>query len=183
MRRAAFLDRDGTIIIDSGFLRDPDAVELLPGAAAAIASLRAADFLVVVVTNQSGIARDLISWDEYQAVANELDTLLAEAGTRIDATYVCPHYPPLTGPCACRKPALGHYRAAAERFGIDLSRSLFVGDRLTDVEPARPLGGRGILVETGVGGEHREAAGSRGIEIVPDLAAAVRHYLSDQSRP
>src|SRR5690606_5693266 len=82
MKRAAFLDRDGTIIIDSGFLRDPDAVELLPGAAAAIASLRAADLLVVVVTNQSGIARDLISWDEYQAVANELDTLLAEAGTR-----------------------------------------------------------------------------------------------------
>jgi D-glycero-D-manno-heptose 1,7-bisphosphate phosphatase len=180
-RPAAFLDRDGTIVTDTGFLRDPDTVALIPGAAAAIARLRAAGLPVVVVTNQSGIARDVVTWDEYHAVAAEIDTLLAEAGTAIDATYVCPHHPDVTGPCECRKPGPAHYLAAAARLDLDLAASLFVGDRLSDVEPALRFGGTGILVETGLGAGQVAAIRGRGLRSAPDLAAAVEWFLA--SRP
>lgn len=146
-RRAVFLDRDGTIIEDSGFIRDPAAVRLLPGAAAAIRALRQAGYLAVVVTNQSGIARGILTEPDYHRVAERMEALLAAEGTEVDATYMCPHYPPLSGPCECRKPGTLHYRQAAERFGLDLANCWWIGDRVTDVEPAATLGGKGILLE------------------------------------
>lgn len=172
-RPAAFLDRDGTITSDTGFVRDPASVVLLDGAAAAIARLRTAGFAVVVVTNQSGIARGIISWDDYHAVAARVERLLAAAGAGIDATYVCPHHPSITGPCDCRKPGLKHYREAAARLDLDLARSCWVGDRPSDLEPALALGGRGLLVETGEGTAHVAAARQLGFDVVPDLVAAV----------
>ncbi len=174
---AAFLDRDGTLIPDRGFLGDPAGVELLEGTVEALRTLRDAGFRVVAVTNQSGISRGLISWEGYRAVAAELDRQLEAAGVPLDATYVCPHYPPLTGPCDCRKPALRHYRDAESRFALDLARSLFVGDRLTDLLPAIELGGRGILVETGEGHHHAAEALEQGFTVAPDLLAAVRTAL------
>lgn len=150
-RPAVFLDRDGTIIEDTGFLRDPGLVRLLPGAAAAIRRLREAGFAVVVVTNQSGIARGLITPGEYQAVAARVDALLAAEGAGVAGTFMCPHHPDFTGPCECRKPASRLYRQAAEQLGLDLSRSWWVGDRPTDVQPATALGGRGILLGPGTG--------------------------------
>jgi D-glycero-D-manno-heptose 1,7-bisphosphate phosphatase len=146
LRRAAFLDRDGTIIEDTGFVRDPAGVVLLHGAAEAIKRLNDAGWVVVVVTNQSGIARGLFTEKEYAAVAARVGEVLAARGARIDATWMCPHHPDVTGACDCRKPGLKHYLAAAERFGIDFTKSVFVGDRLSDVEPARALGGTGILL-------------------------------------
>lgn len=172
-RPAAFLDRDGTIVVDPGYLRDPATVALIPGAAEALIKLRQAGLVVVVVTNQSGIARGIIDWDDYHAVAAEIDRRLAQEGAGIDATFVCPHHPAVTGPCECRKPGLAHYTAAAARFDLDLTRSVWVGDRLTDLEPARPFGGRGILVETGDGRQHRDAAREAGFAVVADLGAAV----------
>jgi len=146
LRRAAFLDRDGTIIKDTGFVRDPRSVALIPGAAEAIKRLNEAGWVVVVVTNQSGIARGLLTTQDYEAVAARLDALLAERGAHIDATYMCPHHPDVTGPCDCRKPGLKHYLAAAEQFGIDFTRCIFIGDRMTDVEPASALGGTALLL-------------------------------------
>lgn len=173
LRRAAFLDRDGTIIEDTGFVRDPGQVSLIPGSADAIRRLNESGWIVVVVTNQSGIARGLLTEADYHAVQTRLDQLLAVHDARIDATYMCPHYPNLTGPCECRKPGLKHYREAAERFGIDVVRSLFIGDRISDLEPANALGGTGILVLTGEGRTAEETAAEKGFAIAVDLDAAV----------
>jgi histidinol-phosphate phosphatase family protein len=145
-RPAVFLDRDGTIIHDADYLRDPAEALVLPGAARAIAALNARGLPVIVVTNQSGIGRGLMTEQDYEAVRIRLDELLATEGARIDATYVCPHHPDFTGPCDCRKPATLLYRQAAADHDLDLARSTFVGDRWRDVAPALELGGRGILI-------------------------------------
>jgi len=172
-RAGVFLDRDGTIIEDTGFVRDPDAVRLVPGAAEAIRQLNQSGSPIIIVTNQSGIARGLLTEADYHAVAARLETLLTAAGARIDATYFCPHYPAISGPCDCRKPGPQHYLAAAERFGLDLSQSVWIGDRLTDLLGAQPFGGWGILVETGEGGHSAREAAARGFAVVADLAATV----------
>lgn len=166
---AVFLDRDGTIIEDIGYLRNPADVCLLPGAALAIGRLNLTDLLVVVVTNQSGIARGQLTLPQYQATERRLDELLGLEGAGIDAHYFCPHLPELTGPCECRKPGTLLYRQAAERFGIDLSRSWWVGDRLRDVLPAETFGGRGILI----GGAEAEGAESNRFLRARDLMGAV----------
>jgi len=176
--RAVFLDRDGTIVEDPGFLHEPEKVKLLPGAAAAIRRLNAVDYRVVIVTNQSGIARGRYTVDDYEAVQRRLGELLAAHGARIDGAYFCPHHPQLSGPCDCRKPGLKLFREAAEAFDIDFSRSWWVGDRLSDVQPARLLGGRGILVATGEGNLHQGQARALGVMVVADLARAVAEILA-----
>ncbi len=176
-RRAVFLDRDGTIIEDTGYLADPAMVRLLPGAAEAIARLNRSGLAVVVVTNQSGIARRLFDEAAYAATVRRLDELLASAGARIDARYHCPHHPDFTGPCECRKPGLLLYRRAAADHGLQLAGSWWVGDHLRDVLPATRLDGRGLLV-----GPHptNDVSGSGGIPfpMARDLAAAVDIILS-----
>jgi D-glycero-D-manno-heptose 1,7-bisphosphate phosphatase len=172
MPKAVFLDRDGTIVEDPGFLHEPGRTKLVPGAGEAIRRLNAAGFLVVTVSNQSGIARGLYDAAAYHAVQRRLAELLAARGARIDAAYFCPHHPEFTGPCDCRKPGTRLFRDAQAALSIDLARSYFVGDRLSDVGPARALGGRGILVETGAGGAHVAQARALGVDVAPDLAAA-----------
>jgi D-glycero-D-manno-heptose 1,7-bisphosphate phosphatase len=173
-RPAAFLDRDGSIIKDTGFVRDPKRVRLITGSGDAIARLNAAGWAVVVVTNQSGIARGMLTETDYRAVARRTDELLAAAGAWIDASYMCPHYPEITGPCDCRKPGLAHYRAAIEALEIDPSKSLFAGDRLSDLLPAKELGGRGILLLTGEGRNSKAEARAAGFTVAKDLLAAVK---------
>ena len=172
--RAVFLDRDGTIIEDAGYLQDPGGVRLLPGAADAIRTLKANGYAIVVVTNQSGIARGLLTLDDYRATERRLDEMLAGEGVRLDGHYYCPHLPELSGPCECRKPGTLLYRQAAERFGIDLPQSWWVGDRLRDVLPAKALGGKGILVLTGTGESEARRAAASGFPAVADLSAAAR---------
>lgn len=175
-RPAVFLDRDGTIIREKAYLSDPAGVELVPGTIEALKALRAAGWPYVVVTNQSGIARGLYAESDYHRVAARLQEILEEAGAPPEATQFCPHHPDVTGPCDCRKPDTGMYRRAAADHGLDLSRSVYVGDKLTDVLPAATLGGRGILVRTGYGRE-QEALVAPEVTVVEDLAAAVRHIL------
>jgi D-glycero-D-manno-heptose 1,7-bisphosphate phosphatase len=172
-RGAVFLDRDGTIIEDTGYLRDPAEVRLLPGAALAIGQLNQGDLFVVVVTNQSGIARGRLTLEQYRATESRLDDLLGLEGARLDGQYFCPHLPEVNGPCECRKPGPLLYRQAAERLGIDLSRSWWVGDRLRDVLPAETFGGRGILVGT----TEPEGAESGRFLRAQDLAGAVELIL------
>lgn len=172
-RPAAFLDRDGSIIVDTGFVRDPGTVRLISGAAAAIRKLNQAGWAVVVVTNQSGIARGLLTESEYDAVARQTEALLAGAGARIDASYMCPHWPPITGECECRKPALGNYRRAIDELGLEPARSLFAGDRMSDLLPAKLLGGRGMLLLTGDGKQWEAEARTAGFEIADDLQTAI----------
>jgi histidinol-phosphate phosphatase family protein len=147
-RPAVFLDRDGTINVDTHYLRRPEDVELVPGAAEAIARLNAAGIPVIVVSNQSGIGRGLLTHAEYETVRARIEELLAHSGARIDATYICPHAPSPEGGAAgeCRKPGTLLFRTAASAHAIDLRRSTFIGDRWRDVSPALELGARGILV-------------------------------------
>jgi D-glycero-D-manno-heptose 1,7-bisphosphate phosphatase len=175
--KAVFLDRDGTIIEDAGYLHDPDKARLLPGAAEAIGQLNQHDFRVLVVTNQSGIARGLLTLEDYQATEHRLDELLAREKALVDGHYFCPHLPELSGPCECRKPGTLLYRQAAERFGINLPESWWVGDRVRDLLPARALGGQGILVLTGAGESEAESASARGFITAENLGAAVRVIL------
>jgi D-glycero-D-manno-heptose 1,7-bisphosphate phosphatase len=179
LRRAVFLDRDGTLVEDPGYLSDPDQVRLLPGAAEAVARLNRRGVPAIVVTNQSGIARGLLTEAQYLAIEARLDALLGERGARIEGHYFCPHHPDITGHCACRKPAPLLYRRAAERFGVDLGRAWWIGDRLRDIEAASELGGRGILVLTGAGREEAARAEARGFVILPDLAAAADLVLGE----
>lgn len=176
---AVFLDRDGTIIEDVAFLRDREQVRLLPGAATAIRRLNASGLLAIVVTNQSGIARGLLSRNDYQLAERRVDELLAQDGAKLDAHYFCPHLPELTGPCDCRKPGALLYRQAAEQFHIDLGRSWWVGDRMRDVLPANTLGGRGILVLSGAGLEEAVDEKASRFAQVSDLAGAVELILKE----
>ena len=183
-RRAAFLDRDGTIIRDAAYVRDPKDVELLPGAVDAIRRLNDRDVTVVVVTNQSGIARGLLDHDDYERVRARVETLVADGGARIDATYMCPHYPEITGECDCRKPGLGLYRRAIAEHGLDASSSLFVGDRWRDVAPSATLGGTAILLDVdSTPPEDRERARRESIETASSLGEAVNRYLDALPAP
>ncbi|MEO8089937.1 MAG: HAD family hydrolase [Gemmatimonadales bacterium] len=177
-RRAVFLDRDGTIIEDVAYLRDMGEVRLLPDAATSIRRLNEGGFLTIVVTNQSGIARGLMSRHEYKLAERRVDELLASQGARLDAHYFCPHLPELTGPCDCRKPGVLLFRQAAEQFQIDFSQSWWVGDRMRDVLPAATLGGRGILVLTGAEPEEAGREQASRFAQVRDLADAVDLILT-----
>jgi histidinol-phosphate phosphatase family protein len=171
-RRAVFLDRDGTLIEDSGYLSDPAAVRLLPGAAESILRLNHAGLPAIVVTNQSGIARGLLDEAAYAATARRLEELLAGAGARLDGDYHCPHHPDFTGPCECRKPGPLLYQRAAADHGLHLARSWWVGDRLRDVVPAERFNGRGLLIGQPAADDLSTAAAGR-FPVVRDLAAAV----------
>ena len=179
-RAAVFLDRDGTIVRDTHYLARPDDVELLPGAAAAIRRLNERAIPVVVVTNQSGIARGYLTAGDYELVRLRLDALLAAAGAHVDATYHCPHHPDVTGPCDCRKPGTLLYERAAAEHGLDLGRSLFVGDRWRDVAPALAFGARGVLVPSPDTPPAEVARAQREAAVAPSLGAAtvtlVRSY-------
>ena len=143
---ALFIDRDGTIIADAHYLADASRVQLLPGAAAAVAKANTAQVPVVVVTNQSGIARGLITIAQYEAVRDRTVALLRAGGASVLATYHCPHWGHPKPPCECRKPGLGMYRAAAAAHHLDLAHSAYIGDRWRDVQPALATDGIGILV-------------------------------------
>lgn len=145
-RSAIFLDRDGTLIKDVGYISRPEDVVLVPGAAGALRSAHNRQRPVVVITNQSGIARGLFGEADYLAVRKRIAELLAESGAYLDAEYACPHHPDFTGPCECRKPGLLLYETAIREHGLDGATSAFIGDRWRDIAPAAHYGGRGILV-------------------------------------
>jgi D-glycero-D-manno-heptose 1,7-bisphosphate phosphatase len=177
MKRAVFLDRDGTLINDPGYARDPDQVRLLPGVAAAVRQLNQSGLLAIVVTNQSGIARGLLTEGEYRSIQARVDSLLAAEGARLEAHYFCPHLPEISGPCECRKPGTLLYRQAAERFSIDLPASWWVGDRLRDVEPATAFGGQGILLTHSAPEEDIRQAEAQGYATISHLPEAVERLI------
>lgn len=176
-RRAAFLDRDGTLIEDTNFLADANRLRLLEGAPDAVRILNERDVLTIVVTNQSGIGRGLISEAQYEATRARLVSLMDDAGARIDATFHCPHFPEIDGPCECRKPGTLLYRRAAEQFGIDLSASLYAGDRDRDITPGLTFGGFARLVPSPSTPEHElNLARERGL-LATSLGESVAAYI------
>jgi D-glycero-D-manno-heptose 1,7-bisphosphate phosphatase len=163
MTPAVFLDRDGTVIEERGYLGRLDLIELLPGSAEAIRRLKAAGYAVVIVTNQAGIARGLFDEAFVQSAHARLDAMLRESGVAVDGYYYCPHHPDGVVDryrlvCGCRKPAPGMVRQAAAALDLDLARSFVVGDKWLDIGLARNSGATGALVRTGYAG---------GDEVVP----------------
>lgn len=182
---AVFLDRDGTIMEDAHYIRSPDSVKLLPGAARALRKLNDAGIKVIVATNQSGIGRGLLTLDDYEAVRLRLDELLGEEGARIDASYFCPHHPDADGACPCRKPGTKMFEDAILDFDLRPDAAVYIGDRWRDVAASRLLGGRGIMIVSPMTAEDDLArAANDGIETAPSLAAAVDRIfgLTDTTR-
>jgi D-glycero-D-manno-heptose 1,7-bisphosphate phosphatase len=143
---AVFLDRDGTVMEDAHYIKSPALVKLLPGAAEAVKRLNDAKILVVVVTNQSGIGRGLITVKQYEAVRARFHELLAEHGAHIDGSYYCPDRPDDPNASGCRKPATKMFEQALHDFSLEPSTVAYIGDRWRDVAASKTLGGRGIMI-------------------------------------
>jgi D-glycero-D-manno-heptose 1,7-bisphosphate phosphatase len=171
---AVFLDRDGTIIRDVSYLSRPEDVELLPGAAHAIARLNHERIPVIVITNQSGIARGRFTVADYLLTQMRLDQLLNESGATIDATYYCPDHPDFTGPCSCRKPGIALFERAVAEHTLNMSAPGYIGDRWRDVEPFHRLGGTPVLISgPNTPPEDVERARDENVAIVASLGDAV----------
>lgn len=181
-RPGVFLDRDGCVVDELHFLVDPGATRLLPGAAAAIAALNRADVPVVLVTNQSAIARGLLDEAGLGRVHARMADLLAAEGAHLDLVLHCPHHPDFTAACPCRKPEPGMLQEGAERLGLDLARSWMVGDAARDLEAGRRAGVGGlVLVATGKGAREHAALAAEGVDdylLCDDLGAALGHLLA-----
>ncbi|MFQ5508919.1 MAG: D-glycero-alpha-D-manno-heptose-1,7-bisphosphate 7-phosphatase [Leptospirillia bacterium] len=148
-RAALFLDRDGTLNVDTGYIADPHDVKLLPGAADAVARARRAGFLIVLISNQSGVARGYFSSKVVDAVNARLARLLSaeDPDAVLDGVYVCPHAPvDMGGDCDCRKPAPGLLKQAASELNLDLKASWMVGDKPSDVGAGRAAGTHNVLL-------------------------------------
>ena len=182
-RAAVFFDRDGTLIRDRNYLKDPNDVELTPDASNAIRHINYAFIPVVVVSNQSGIARGLLTEDDYQRCEDRLDDMLAERNAFIDAAYHCPHHPDFTGPCECRKPGTMLFQRAIAELVLDPKRCTYIGDRWHDIVVAQTLGGQGILVPSpSTPAEEIERAKAQ-LEVAPTLTAAIQTIISLHAQP
>lgn len=172
---AVFLDRDGTINEQMGYINHTCRFKLLPGAADAIKRLNDAGIPVVVVSNQSGLARGYFPEELLTAVHEKMNTLLAENGAHVDAIYYCPHHPEAKEErfrvtCDCRKPKPGLVLQASEEMGLDPEQSYLVGDRWSDIKTAANCGATSVLVRTGYGRGDEQYIGPQQ-EIQPDLKA------------
>lgn len=178
-RRAVFLDRDGTINDDPGYVSTPDQMVLFPHAAEAISKLNKAGFLVIIVSNQSGIARGIIEKNTLPKIHARMEELLAKEGAKIDDYFLCFHHPDQH--CECRKPKPKLLLDAGEKYPIDFSKSFMVGDRLSDVECGLNAGcKKTFLVRTGYGKEQEEKFDlPKKTVVVEDLSQAVERILKE----
>jgi histidinol-phosphate phosphatase family protein len=173
---AVFLDRDGTINREVHYLSKPEQLELLPGAARAIRRLNQLSLKVVVVTNQSGVARGFLTTEELDRIHRRLKEMLAEHDAYLDGVYYCPEMP--DSGSACRKPDIGMMEDSARDLDIDLKRSYVVGDMAIDIEMGQRAGAKTLLVLTGYG-ERARAKGTEADFVARDLTEAVRWIEKD----
>ncbi|MEI2384536.1 HAD-IIIA family hydrolase [Breoghania sp. JC706] len=181
-----FLDRDGVLIEEAGDALAPENIALVPGAGEAVKQLQEAGFLVILATNQPGIAKGFIDWDDVHAVHAEIDDRLARSGAFLTDKYVCPHHPQagfegeraeLKIACDCRKPHPGLLLRARDHYNIDMGRSFMIGDRTVDTAAALAAGCTPLMVRTGFGG--RDGICDVGdVPLFEDLPAAVRHICA-----
>ncbi len=147
MARALFLDRDGTLIVDTGYPRDPELVTLIDGAPEALRVARSLDYRLVIVSNQAGVARGIISPEQARAVQARVTELFAGEGVTFDAAYFCFHHP--DDGCRCRKPAPGMLVDAASALGLDCGASIMIGDKMSDLAAGIAAGCRSFLLSDG----------------------------------
>ena len=163
-RPAVFLDRDGVIIVEKEFQIDPKSIEFIDGSIDGLKNL-GSEYILAIVSNQSGVARGYFSIDDVIKLNRALDAKLKVAGITISGWYSCPHGP--EDGCACRKPKPGLFLRAATDLDIDLERSWMIGDKSSDIAAGRGIGAKTILVETGYGGKEKGA-----LSVEPDFIAA-----------
>jgi histidinol-phosphate phosphatase family protein len=165
--RAVFLDRDGTINKEINYLSKKEQVEILPKVPAAIRILNDSGFLVIIITNQSGVARDYFSMETLTDINSHLLDELMKSNAKIDDIFICPHHP--DEGCECRKPKIGLMKDAASKYDIDFGSSYMVGDKFTDLRTGKNAGCKTVLVLTGYGKDEMENKGDW--EFEPDFIA------------
>lgn len=184
MDKAIFLDKDGTINEDKGYIDHPSKVDLLPNSAKAVSLLNEAGMKVLIVSNQSGVARGYLGEDMLQAIDKTIQKKLLANHAYYDGIYYCPHHPeagnyPYKKDCECRKPNPGMLLKAADEYGLDLKDCYMIGDKDTDLEAGRRAGCKTILVLTGYGEETKKNLnGYRPDFIAQDLLEAVNWILT-----
>ncbi len=185
-KRAVFLDRDGVIVEQEEYLNQAEDLVLIPGAGEAIARLNAASILVIVVTNQAGIAKGHLTLSDLKEIHARLRHELSACKAYLDAIYYCPHHPEATVPeflrdCSYRKPGVGMFEKARDEHGIDLEASYLVGDATGDILAGKRAGCRTILVATGFGGSDERYVIEPDLRVA-DLPEAVERILSEVGR-
>jgi len=165
--RAVFIDRDGTINIDKDYISDPDSLEFIEGSPEAIALANRLGLKVIIISNQAGVARGILSLEQVKAVNDRLIEMLFSRGARVDDIYFCPHHPQFGDMivCECRKPSTGMLVMAKAKYDIDLSSSFVIGDKWSDVKCGVNAGAQTSLVLTGYGQEDRQRCIADGIRI------------------
>ncbi|MCK5806298.1 MAG: HAD family hydrolase [Lentisphaeria bacterium] len=176
MKPYVFLDRDGTVIVEKNYLSDPAQVELLPGAGAGLRRLRTLGFGLILITNQAGVGRGFFPERDVLLVHARLAELLEREQVQLDAVYYCPHHP--DAGCGCRKPRPGMLDRAISEFDIDLTRSVVIGDKPSDIGLGESRGLRTILVRTGEGAEHEQRGDCSPSLTADDLISAAA-WISD----
>jgi D,D-heptose 1,7-bisphosphate phosphatase len=163
--KAIFLDRDGVINKEVSYLSNPDMFEFIEGSIEALKILKQKMFLLIVITNQAGIARGFFTEEILNTIHNKMTKILIQNGVKLDDIYYCPHHPDFTGPCECRKPNPGMIYKAKSKYNIDLTQSYMVGDTLNDIQTGKTTNCKTVLLLTGYGKEEQKKIGS----IKPDM--------------
>ncbi len=163
--KAIFLDRDGVINIEVGYLSNPNDFKIIEGTIEALKILNKKGFLLIVITNQAGVARGYYAEDDLKEIHNKMKSVLKQHEVTLTDIFYCPHHPEFTGSCACRKPNPGMILEAKKKYNIDLDNSYMVGDTLNDIQTGIAAKCKTVLVLTGYGTEERKKIGS----IKPDM--------------
>lgn len=188
MKSAVFVDRDGTLSEEVGYISKLDQFRLIPKVAEAVRLINEGGLKVIVITNQAGVAKGYFSEEMVRGMHRKMEELLSEQGAYLDGVYYCPHHPegvvePYRKACDCRKPASGLLKQASKDHGIDLSASYMVGDKVTDMELARRVGAKGIMVLTGYGKDElqkiSDASAQKPAHVARDLFYAVKWIMDD----
>ena len=183
LNRAIFLDRDGTINVEKDYLISPSDFEFLPGVPESLKKLQNAGFLLVIVTNQSGVARGYFSLQQVEKLHLHMSHLLKSYDVSFAGIYVCPHHPThgqgeFLRECECRKGKPGMLLQAAEDLDIDLSKSFMIGDKIADIEAGHAAGCRTYLVRTGYGKQHVEQAAIYDAKVIDNLPTAAEKIIA-----
>jgi len=164
-RKAIFLDRDGVINKEVNHLSDPNNFEFIEGSIEALKILKQKGFLLIIITNQAGIARGLFTDETLKSIHNKMNKRLKQDGVELDDIFYCPHHPDFSGPCDCRKPNPGMIFNAKSKYNIDLNNSFMIGDTLKDIQTGIAAKCKTVLVLTGYGKEEQKNISS----IKPDM--------------
>ncbi len=187
MKKAVFIDKDGTLIKDVPYNVNPELIELYDDTGRSLKALKEHGYLLIVVSNQSGLARGFFDTDALKRVEQKIQQDLATEGVQLDALYFCPHHPDgvvdnYRGECECRKPKPGMLLAASENFGIDLNQSWMIGDILHDVEAGNAAGCKTILIDNGNETEWRINSKRLPTGIAASVSEAVDLILSEERK-